>query len=135
MQIDTLPLYWAIHRLSGIASPANASYSVSELAHQLQSSKSKALFTCTSLLAKAREAAAKSGIPENRIYLLDSAICDDSNGPDRSKFKTVNALVETGSKLAPLEPLRWQKGQGKRQCAFLCYSSGTSGWPVRAFAL
>lgn len=129
-QIDTLPLYWAIHRLSGIASPANASYSVSELAHQLQSSHSKALFTCTSLLRVAREAAAKCGIPETRIYLLDSAICDDADAPDRSKFKTVNALIDAGSRLAPLEPLRWQKGQGKRQCAFLCYSSGTSGLPV-----
>ncbi|KAL1964906.1 hypothetical protein VTN77DRAFT_6259 [Rasamsonia byssochlamydoides] len=127
--IDTLPLYWAIHRLSGIASPANASYSVSELAHQLQSSGAKAVFTCTSLLRVAREAATKCGIPESRIYILDSAVCDDSDPAETRKFKTVNVLIEAGSKLAPLQPLRWEKGQGARQCAFLCYSSGTSGLP------
>lgn len=29
-----------------------------------------------------------------------------------------------------LDPLIFQKGQGRRQTAFLCYSSGTSGQPV-----
>lgn len=45
-------------------------------------------------------------------------------------FKTVDDLVELGHSVPDLEPLNWTKGQGARQVAFLCYSSGTSGMPV-----
>ena len=44
----------------------------------------------------------------------------------------VGELITEGQKLSKLEPLRWSKGQGSRQTAFLCYSSGTSGLPVRS---
>lgn len=44
-------------------------------------------------------------------------------------FRTVNDLIAEGKSAPPLEPLRWEKGQGARQTAFLCYSSGTSGLP------
>lgn len=36
---------YAIHRLSGVASPANAAYSASELEFQLKSSGATCLFT------------------------------------------------------------------------------------------
>lgn len=45
-------------------------------------------------------------------------------------FPTVDDLIEEGKSLPALEPLKWVKGQGARQVAFLCYSSGTSGMPV-----
>ncbi|KAI9894741.1 MAG: hypothetical protein M1814_002098 [Vezdaea aestivalis] len=128
--IDFLTLSWAIHRLSGISSPANAAYSTSELTHQLTSSGAKALFTCIPLLPLALEAAAKSGIPKERVFLLDvppQLISDASAG---AQFKSVNDLIRTGETQPPLESLKWSKGQGQRQCAFLCYSSGTSGLPV-----
>ncbi|KAL2221098.1 4-coumarate-CoA ligase [Thermoascus aurantiacus ATCC 26904] len=127
--IDTLPLYWAIHRLSGVATPANASYSAAELSHQLLSSKAKALVTCRPLLNTALEAARKCGIPETRVYLLETALDNAGTSAKAQAFKTVDAVIEEGSRLDPLEPLKWEKGQGARQCAFLCYSSGTSGLP------
>jgi ribosome assembly protein SQT1 len=40
-----MTLAYAVHRLSGVASPANAAYSASELEFQLKSSGAKALFT------------------------------------------------------------------------------------------
>lgn len=40
-----MTLAYAVHRLSGIASPANAAYSASELEFQLKNSGAKALFT------------------------------------------------------------------------------------------
>ena len=129
-QIDTIPLSWAIHSLSGIASPANAAYSRAELEHQLKSSGSKVLFTCLPLLSLAIEAAAISGIPKNRIYLLalpKEATGDLSSPPE---FKTVDQLIQDGERLPPLEKLQWQKGDGARKTAYLCYSSGTSGLPV-----
>ena len=129
-QIDTLTLSWAIHRLSGISSPANAAYSRFELVHQLKSSGAKALFTCVPLLSLALEAASECGIPRNRVYLLSvpKEITGDAAIP--KEFKTVEGLIQAGSNLPQLEELQWNKGQGAKQTAFLCYSSGTSGLPV-----
>lgn len=93
------------------------------------SSGSKALFTCLPLLPIAIEAAANSGIPKNRVYLL--ALPNEATGGLSSppECKTVDQLIEDGRKLQPLEKLQWQKGDGARKTAFLCYSSGTSGLP------
>lgn len=44
-------------------------------------------------------------------------------------FVSVEELITEGNKLPELEALRWARGQGERQTAFLCYSSGTSGLP------
>ncbi|KAL8687538.1 MAG: hypothetical protein Q9218_006320 [Villophora microphyllina] len=127
--IDTLTLAWAIHRLSGISSPANAAYSLTELEHQLRSSGSTALFTCQPLLPLALEAASKCNIPKSRIFLL-SVPKEIAGRQDPPKdFKTVDQLIREGANLPETEPLRWEKGQGARQTAFLCYSSGTSGLP------
>ena len=131
LQIDTITLAWATHRLSGISSPANAAYSTQELEHQLKSSGSKALFTCVPLLPVALEAASNCGIPKNRVYILN--LPKEATGGKEAprEFKTVDQLIEEGKNLPRLEDLKWKKGQGARQTAFLCYSSGTSGLPVR----
>jgi acyl-CoA synthetase (AMP-forming)/AMP-acid ligase II len=52
------------------------------------------------------------------------------SGDKQVPFKTVGQLIEDGEKLPKLEALKWEKGQGARQTAYLCYSSGTSGLPV-----
>ncbi|KAI9753081.1 MAG: hypothetical protein M4579_005353 [Chaenotheca gracillima] len=123
---------WAhlnFHRLSGIASPANAAYSAPELAFQLKSSGSKALFTCAPLLPTALEAAKEAGIPPNRVYLLELPKELTGDLPTSIKNKTVNQFIREGAELPRLEKLQWEAGQGARQTAFLCYSSGTSGLP------
>ena len=129
-QIDTLTLGWATHRLAGVATPANAAYSAPELEHQLRDSGAKALFTCLPLLVTALEAAKKAGIPKERVYLFDlpEEVLEGKTAP--AEFKTLNQLVQLGESLPALEALRWAPGQGAKQCAYLCYSSGTSGLPV-----
>ena len=136
LKIDTLTLSWAVHSLSGISSPANAAYSEAELVFQLKSSGAKALFTCSPLLPIAIQAADKVKIPRKNIYIL-TLPKEATNGlPSPPEFKTVNCLITDGSSLPPIEKLKWKKGQGARQTAFLCYSSGTSGLPVSiSFAL
>lgn len=57
-------------------------------------------------------------------------MCEELSGSKSVPFKTVAQLIDDGQKLPDLEPLKWEKGQGARQTAFLCYSSGTSGLPV-----
>ena len=128
MQIDTLTLAWATHRIGGIQTPANAAYTVQELEHQLRDSGAKCLFTCLPLLDLALQAAKTVGIPDNRIYLLD--VPESLAGKKRDGYKTLDRLIGEGQKLARLEELKWSKGEGARRTAFLCYSSGTSGLPV-----
>jgi acyl-CoA synthetase (AMP-forming)/AMP-acid ligase II len=57
-------------------------------------------------------------------------MCKEFCGNSSVPFKTVGQLIDAGKKLPELEPLKWEKGQGARQTAYLCYSSGTSGLPV-----
>lgn len=124
-QIDYLSVLHAIHRLSGIATPANVAYSASELEHQLRSSGAKALFTCAPVLGTALKAARAVGIPDDKVFIMDLP-----HHPRNPAFRTVDDLVDLGRSVPDLAPLNWVKGQGARQVAFLCYSSGTSGLPV-----
>lgn len=129
VQIDYIPFTHAVHRLSGIVTPASAAYSAPELEHQLRSSGANALFTCIPLLETALAAAKAAGIPENRIFILPMPGFGDKKVP----FKTIDDLVDEGKTLPELPPLNWTPGQGARQVAYLCYSSGTSGLPVSLF--
>ncbi|KAI0111081.1 hypothetical protein GGR51DRAFT_508811 [Nemania sp. FL0031] len=122
--IDYLMSTYAVHRLSGIVTPANAMYSAAELEHQLKSSGAKALFTCPSLLDNALKAARASNIPDDKVFTLVVP-----GQPRDPRFKTIDELIDEGRSLPELESLKWTKGQGARQVAYLCYSSGTSGLP------
>lgn len=130
-QIDMMTVSWAIHRLNGISSPASAAYSSAELAFQLNNSRAKCLFTCVSLLPTALEAATIANIPRNRIYICP--VPDSSTVGSKSPMgmRTLDDLILKGAGLPALENVLWDAGQGKRQTAFICYSSGTSGLPVR----
>lgn len=125
--IDVMTLNWAIHRLNGISSPANAAYNADEVRYQLENAGAKALFTVLPLLETALAGAKKAGLDRSKVYLLPMPGDDESKYP--KDIKTFAQLLEAGKKLPELEPIKWEKGQGARQTAFLCYSSGTSGLP------
>ncbi|KAF5705499.1 phenylacetyl ligase [Fusarium mundagurra] len=122
--IDYVPLTYAVHRLNGIVTPASSGYSAQELIYQLRATSASVLFTCIPLLEIALEAAAAVQIPRHRIFLLDM----EGDSPD-SPFTAISALIEEGAGLPQLVPLQWVKGQGTRQVAYICFSSGTSGLP------
>lgn len=126
-----MTLAYAAHRLNGIATPANAAYSGPELKFQLKSSGAKCLFTCLPLLDIALEAAGQAGIPKERVFILEMA--KSFTGIAKSPFKTLSQLVEEGRNIPKIENLKWSKGQGGKQTAYLCYSSGTSGLPVSCY--
>jgi long-subunit acyl-CoA synthetase (AMP-forming) len=126
-----MTLNWAIHRLNGISSPANAAYSAEELHHQLSNSGATSLFTCVPLLSVALDAASRAGIPKDRIFICELPEQASGGVKPSKEYKTLNQLIEDGASLPELEPIKWERGQGARQTAFLCYSSGTSGLPVR----
>lgn len=102
-------------------------YSAAELAHQLKSSGVKALITCAPLLKTALEASREAGIADEHVFIFDLPGTETTASPPHV---TIERLIEEGSTLPEIEPLRWTRGQGARQPAFLCYSSGTSGLPV-----
>lgn len=131
LQIDYVPLAWAIHSLGGAVTTANSQYSAADLVHQLRDSGAKAIFTCLPLLKSALQAAKSAGIPPTRVFLLNSP---SRSAPDASiaKKQTTNGLVELGRSQPKLQRPAWSKGEGKRRIAFICYSSGTSGLPVSA---
>ncbi|KAF5019854.1 hypothetical protein F66182_8133 [Fusarium sp. NRRL 66182] len=122
--IDYIPATHAVHRVAGIVTPASMAHSASELEHQLRSSGAKALFTCAPLLGTALRATQAVGIPASHVFLLPvPGVSTDTN------IKTVDDLISEGQSLPPLSIPEWVPGQGKRQVAYLCYSSGTSGLP------
>lgn len=81
-------------------------------------------------LSIALEAADEAGLPRNRVYIIDLPTEFTGGAETPGGFKTLEQFITEGQTLAPLEKLRWAPGQGKKQTAFLCYSSGTSGLPV-----
>lgn len=93
--------------------------------HQLRMSSAKCLFTCGAVLDVALAACEEVGIGREKVFIFDVPGSELPKG-----FKTVDDLIEIGRKEAELEALGWTTGQGGRQVAFLCFSSGTSGLPV-----
>ncbi|EHK17163.1 uncharacterized protein TRIVIDRAFT_195155 [Trichoderma virens Gv29-8] len=127
--IDTMTVSWAAHRFSGVSSPISPSYSATELTRQLKAVKCKALFTCATLLSTALAAASAAGIPKTHVYLMEIPEKALKGSIVPTNIKSVDQLIAEGRKLAPLPELKWAQGQGARQTAFLCSSSGTSGLP------
>ncbi|KAL6694562.1 hypothetical protein J3F84DRAFT_47583 [Trichoderma pleuroticola] len=127
--IDTMTVSWAAHRFSGVSSPISPSYSAAELARQLKAVKCKALFTCATLLPTALEAASAANLPKTHVYLLEIPEKALKGAIVPTDMNSVDQLIAAGKKMAPLPELKWEQGQGARQTAFLCSSSGTSGLP------
>jgi len=135
IKIDTITLAWATHKLGGIQTPANAAYAEDEIRHQMKDSGAKCMFTCLPLLDTALKAAQAIGMPKERIYILELPLKATDGKTSPKGFKTVDDLIEQGKRAPDIEPLKWEKGEGARRTAFLCYSSGTSGLPVSSLTI
>lgn len=128
VQIDYVSVAHAVHLLNGIVTPASAAYNQQELEYQLKATNATVLFTCGGpLLETALRAAKTVNLPRDRIFLVDTPLTGYKPVPG---FVSVAQLIDQGRELAPLPRLKWLPGQGARQAAFICFSSGTSGLPV-----
>lgn len=117
--IDTPAVTWGTHFAGGIVSPANPGYTVDELAYQLKDSGAKAIVTQWDMLDTALGAAAKVGIPEDRVILMGDK--KDST-MKRKHFTSIRNLAGTSR-------YRRAKVNPDTDLAFLVYSSGTTGLP------
>ena len=88
------------------------------------------MFTCLPLLQNALVASEKVGIPKDKVYLLDIPNAATHGDSNISGLKSLDQLIELGSAVPALEPLKLGPEEGAYRVAFLCYSSGTSGLPV-----
>ncbi|KAK0481631.1 amp dependent CoA ligase [Armillaria novae-zelandiae] len=111
---------WAVHRVGGIITPANPSYTVEELIHQLQTANANAIIVYSAFLPTALEAARAVGIPKDRIVLIDD--------PGNHTHTSIESLMEYGnSKPINFTERRLSPGESKTKLAFLSFSSGTTG--------
>lgn len=125
-----MPLAWAIHRLSGIATPASSLSSATELSSQLVSSNAKAIFTSPALLQTALKATRATKIPDSHVFIIEPTETTPRTVHSQP-FKSVQDLVNLGRTLPLVVQSRWQDSrQNQEQLAFLAFSSGTSGSPV-----
>ncbi|KAL5313306.1 hypothetical protein ACEPPN_019039 [Leptodophora sp. 'Broadleaf-Isolate-01'] len=132
--IDTMTVAYAVHKLDGVVTPSNAAYSAIELQYQLKDAGATALFTCIALLEIALDACKAVGIPKERVYILEMPAAP-TGARKKVPFKTVDDFIAEGKNLPAIEPLKWRKGQGGTQTAFLCYSSGTSGLAIATYGI
>lgn len=113
--IDTPAIIFGTLWANGVVSPANSTYTSSELAFQLSNSGAKALITQRQSLETALAAAKIAGIPRNRILLMgDERNSDVLHFEDFLKTKT-RTVTRRKSAISDL--------------AFIPYSSGTTGLP------
>lgn len=117
--IDTPVINLGLHWAGGIASPANPTYTVEELARQLADSGAMALVTTKAFLDAACQAAKTVGMPLDRVILLGQE--RDESG----QFGHWTDITAQGAwftpKKTPIDP--------KKDLAYLVYSSGTTGLP------
>ncbi|KAE8547637.1 hypothetical protein EYB25_009430 [Talaromyces marneffei] len=122
--VEYLILCWAVHRLNGICLTIHTGSSNKEIEQHLTRSKCKAIFVSPSLLKTCLQVTNPLDIPQKNIYTIPVPGEPVSTVDGHKSFEQ---LLAAGPDLPSLEPLKWERGQGKKQVAYLAATSGTSG--------
>lgn len=109
-------------RIGGIVSGASPAYNVEEMTYALKTSGAKFLMTHPDSMGVAVEAAANAGIARDRLFLLEG---------EMEGFRNVKELIEMGkAEKEQVESVALPVGKKNGDvCAFLSFSSGTTGLP------
>ncbi|KAJ4244249.1 hypothetical protein NW757_010606 [Fusarium falciforme] len=111
-------------RVGAVACGVSPDYTIHELSYSLRTSKAKIIFATTETLERANVAAARVGIAQNNVILLEGS---------RNGVSSIQAILDASKSLArtpETPPFQIPQGKTNRDvCAFLCFSSGTTGLP------
>ena len=110
--------------LGAIFSGASPAYNTEEMTYALRKANAQFLMTVPSSMHVAAVAAKNAGIPKDRIFLLEGEL---------EGFMTVQNLIDFGKARGPYnQQPSFKIPSGKKNkdvCAFLSFSSGTTGLP------
>lgn len=107
--------------------PLHTSSTVNEITVHMTAAKCKTIVACQSMMPTCLNAAKGLSISVDRVFQLELPKGYSQDSTPTPGVKSIGGLVDLGAKLPPLGPLMWDEGQGKKQVAYLCSTSGTSG--------
>lgn len=111
-------------RLGAIACGVSPEYNVEELSYSLRTSRAKCIFTSSNGLANALESAKQCNIPEENVILFEPS------EPSRADIRGLIQQFSSRNEALEAQPFQIPKGKTNADiCAFLCFSSGTTGLP------
>lgn len=113
---------FAALRVGGVISGASPSYTEDEMTFALETVNAKFIFTVPGSVEIATAAAGRAGIPNERIFLLEG---------ERRGYKTLQQLIQEGKDdaLGQIKRFDLDRKQNGDVCAYLSFSSGTTGLP------
>lgn len=110
---------FAALRLGAVVSALPHEAKAKDLAYYLRTSSAALVYADSGSMDEVRQACQMVGLDSNRIVSMDGS----SEGST-----SLQQLMEAGSSSAPVEP--WKpKRSPARECAMMCFSSGTTGLP------
>ncbi|KAF5977537.1 hypothetical protein FBULB1_6469 [Fusarium bulbicola] len=108
-------------RVGAVACGVSPEYTVDEFYYSLKTSKAKIIFATADNFDIARAAAKKAGIAPKNIILLQGS---------RQGVTSIQEILESSKALVQVPAFQVADGRTNRDiCAFLCFSSGTTGLP------
>lgn len=111
-------------RIGAVGCGVSSEYTVDELAYTLKASKAKLILAMPENLDRAYQAAAKVGIPQQNVILLDNA------PPGKLGLQELAQRAQQRGEPDQVEPYRIPSGKVNHDvCAYLGFSSGTTGLP------
>ncbi|KAF5586183.1 phenylacetyl ligase [Fusarium pseudocircinatum] len=108
-------------RIGAVACGVSPEYTVDEFYYSLKTSKAKVIFAAIENFEIASAAAKKAGIPPKNVLLLEGS---------RQGVMDIQKILESSKALVEVPAFQVADGKTNRDiCAFLCFSSGTTGLP------